>query len=70
MKLDSWFIRDDSPMLMEGNWKAYLEAEKRKKEPSARSITCPQCGRTSWHPKDVEHGWCGNCYAFTTPGRH
>lgn len=30
------------------------------------SITCPKCGRTSWHPKDVEYGWCGACQAFTT----
>jgi hypothetical protein len=29
------------------------------------SITCPVCKMTSYHPKDVEHGYCGNCHAFT-----
>jgi len=28
------------------------------------SITCPLCGMTSYHPKDVEHRYCGNCYQF------
>lgn len=25
------------------------------------SITCPKCGRTSYHPKDIEHRFCGQC---------
>ena len=29
------------------------------------SITCPQCMMTSYHPKDIEHGYCGYCHAFT-----
>jgi hypothetical protein len=28
-------------------------------------FTCPQCGRTSFHPKDAEYGYCGACRAFT-----
>lgn len=28
------------------------------------SITCPQCGMTSYHPKDVEHRYCGNCHQY------
>ncbi len=28
------------------------------------SITCPICGLTSYHPKDIEHGFCGNCHLF------
>lgn len=28
------------------------------------SITCPQCGMTSYHPMDVEHRYCGNCYQY------
>jgi ribosomal protein L37E len=32
-----------------------------------RSITCPKCGKTSYHPKDVEEGYCGFCHAFTRP---
>lgn len=32
-----------------------------------QSITCPRCGRTSYHPKDVEYGYCGNCHDYTTP---
>jgi hypothetical protein len=31
------------------------------------SITCPQCHRTSYHPRDIEEGYCGNCHAFTSP---
>lgn len=30
-------------------------------------ITCPVCAMTSFHPKDVEYGYCGNCHEFTTP---
>jgi len=33
--------------------------------PRPSSITCPRCDMTSHHPKDVEHGYCGNCNAFT-----
>lgn len=33
---------------------------------SATSITCPKCGRTSWHPDDVRMGYCGACHAVTT----
>lgn len=31
------------------------------------SITCPECGMTSYHPEDVRQGYCGNCHEFTTP---
>jgi len=29
------------------------------------SFTCPACGRTSHHPEDLKHGYCGACHAFT-----
>ncbi len=29
-----------------------------------RAITCWTCGRTSYHPKDVLHRYCGACRAF------
>jgi hypothetical protein len=29
-----------------------------------RGFTCPRCGLTSYHPKDVEHRHCGNCEQF------
>lgn len=29
------------------------------------SITCPRCGMTSFHPTDIQYGWCGNCHAYT-----
>jgi len=29
------------------------------------NITCPVCGMTSYHPKDIEHGWCGKCHDYT-----
>lgn len=28
------------------------------------SIICPRCGRTSYHPGDVEKRYCGNCHQF------
>ncbi len=28
-------------------------------------FVCPVCFAESWHPKDLEHGWCGRCYAYT-----
>jgi hypothetical protein len=29
------------------------------------SYTCPKCGRTSHHPEDERHGYCGACHDFT-----
>jgi hypothetical protein len=29
------------------------------------SITCSKCGRTSYHPKDIEQSYCGYCHVFT-----
>lgn len=28
------------------------------------SITCPDCGRVSYHPQDIRHMYCGNCYQW------
>lgn len=28
------------------------------------TITCPQCGRSSAHPKDIENRYCGACHQF------
>jgi hypothetical protein len=33
----------------------------------ATSFTCTLCWRTSFHPKDVAHGYCGKCHNYT-PG--
>jgi hypothetical protein len=27
-------------------------------------FTCPDCKRTSYHPEDVKHQYCGNCHTF------
>lgn len=32
--------------------------------PEPESITCPQCGRTSFHPVDVRERYCGACHRF------
>jgi hypothetical protein len=29
-----------------------------------RNITCPLCGRTSWHPMDVKERYCGACHKW------
>lgn len=31
----------------------------------SESITRPKCGRTSYHPKDIEEGYCGWCHDWT-----
>lgn len=28
------------------------------------SITCPQCGRVSYNPNDIEQRYCGNCHQY------
>ena len=28
-------------------------------------FTCPRCGAVSYHPKDIEHGYCGRCHDWT-----
>lgn len=28
------------------------------------SITCPRCGRTSYHPRDIQERYCGACHQF------
>lgn len=38
-------------------------------EPDEDSIVCPVCEMRSYHPKDIEHGYCGNCHEYTSPGR-
>jgi len=30
------------------------------------SITCPDCGRTSYNPNDIEQGYCGYCHDWTS----
>lgn len=30
------------------------------------SITCPRCGRTSYHPEDIKQGYCGACHWWTS----
>jgi len=32
-------------------------------------ITCPKCGRTSFHPKDIEYRYCGACGHHDGVGR-
>lgn len=28
-------------------------------------FTCPRCGKTSPHPDDKRHGYCGACHDYT-----
>ena len=32
---------------------------------AAGTFTCPKCKRTSHHPEDLKHGYCGACHAHT-----
>ena len=31
----------------------------------SETFTCPLCTKTSYHPEDAKHGYCGRCKAFT-----
>ena len=31
---------------------------------TASSFTCPRCNRTSHHPSDVAHQYCGACHRY------
>lgn len=33
---------------------------------STPSFTCPKCRKTSWHPDDVQNGYCGHCHEFVS----
>ena len=33
--------------------------------PEQPSFTCPRCGRTSYHPMDVQQGYCSFCHDWT-----
>ena len=37
----------------------------RAARPELPSFTCPVCARKSYHPTDVEDGWCGACHGVT-----
>ena len=32
---------------------------------AAGTFTCPECRKTSHHPEDLRHGYCGACHAHT-----
>jgi len=32
-----------------------------------RSVRCPKCHKVSYHPPDVDEGYCGWCHAFISP---
>jgi hypothetical protein len=43
---------------------ALVEARTKVKRGEPPSITCPRCGRTSYHPKDISEKYCGACHLF------
>jgi hypothetical protein len=43
-----------------------LEAETR----GETMFQCPVCRTVSFHPKDIEHGYCGHCHDFTGEVKH
>lgn len=34
----------------------------------APSFTCPRCEAVSYHPRDIEFGYCGACHEWTGDG--
>lgn len=47
------------------NWRRVLPTLVEMVDPGP-SITCPRCGMTSFHPTDIEQGYCGNCNWWTS----
>jgi len=45
---------------------AELRAQIAARRNSPASITCPACGMRSYHPMDVEQGYCGFCHGWTS----
>lgn len=39
--------------------------ETRKWIMQAPSFTCPICNRTSYHPMDIQEGYCASCHQWT-----
>lgn len=35
------------------------------RETGPAPFTCPRCARTSYHPQDLEEGYCGACHDWT-----
>jgi ribosomal protein L37E len=44
----------------------YSRGEGHPSPPPPESITCPRCGRTSYHPGDIAAGYCGACHDWTS----
>lgn len=60
-------LQNEWPLSRERLRRALSEALQRKGLVDTRpSITCPECGRTSYHPEDVKQGYCGACNWFTS----
>jgi len=73
---DRWWYVDDGADATSGYWTpSETQAEWGRRRGSRvveyvrkgemMTFTCPRCGMTSAHPKDVEHGYCGNCHDWT-----
>lgn len=52
-----------------GSWLPDWNADKGELDEFAEYIECPRCHMRSYHPKDIEHGYCGNCHEFTTKAK-
>ncbi len=51
---------------------AYLQEHPSRSEtlyiqplPVEECFQCPECGKKSYHPADIENGYCGYCHDFT-----
>lgn len=53
-----------SAMLALSLWILFCSGTKRMTDQP--SITCPECGMTSYNPNDIREGYCGNCHAYTS----
>jgi ribosomal protein L37E len=47
----------------------FLLAANGEREITEPSFTCPRCGRVSFHPMDLQEGYCGACHDWTGPPR-
>lgn len=51
-------------LIMSGHTPDYAKAVGKLSHLKPGSITCPQCGMTSFNTNDVNAQYCGNCHQF------
>lgn len=46
-------------------WRELEEVRSRLWPTGVEPFACPRCRAVSWHPRDLEEGYCGRCHDWT-----